>query len=137
MVPQAGFNFFYKKMTPKKTLDDVIEYAEKMRHYTHKKEWYYILDYLYQYRDSRKILRTDNIVSYFGNSPVVKIDKEYFAIGSYARKYTAWYCHRVKWQDISGNWSCDDDDTYVIDNYGKIICRLVGWDLREVYPEKE
>lgn len=95
------------------------------------------VEYLKQYRDSRNILKTENIIEYWGKLPVVKIKDHYYAVRDYIRDKRAWRCHRLKWSDISYQWSCEDDDNYIIDDNGTILYREVGWDLRKVYEDEK
>ena len=94
--------------------------------------WGSVRHYLEQYRDIRSIL-PDKHISYWGRLPVVQIGDRFFAVRNYVPDHRAWRCNRVAWSEIHNGWTCLDDDNYIIDNKGKIICREVGWDLREVY----
>ena len=90
------------------------------------------LYYLKEYRDCRKLLKTENIISYWGKLPVVKIKDHYYAVRDYIPDKQAWRCHRLRWSDISCQWSCDDDDNYIIDNNRNILFIETGWDRRRI-----
>ena len=89
---------------------------------------------LNEYRDSRKLIFDGRLVSYWGRLPVIKRGAEYYAVHDYVPKHEAWRCHRLTWDNRLGEWSCRDDDNYIIDKNGTLICKEVGWNLTEVYP---
>ena len=121
------------KGTGMRSLDEVVEDMELACSVNHhyNAEYSDVLHYLKQYRDIRSILPEKHI-SYWGSLPVVQIGDRFFAVRNYVPAHHAWRCDRVEWSETN-DWFCPDDDNYIIDNKGKIICREVGWDLREVY----
>ena len=88
------------------------------------------LYYLRQYLDARTILNDDRIISYWGRLPVIQIGKDYFAVRDYVKRHRGWRCHKLSADEFG--WYNDDDENYIIDKNGKIICKEYGWDLREV-----
>ena len=134
-----------------KTLDEVIKamafcteglcdgcpYEHEDRRFCEDAKCAQALHYLYEYRNSRKILKDDNVVAYFGRIPIVKLGNEYYSVREYVQKHKAWRCQRMEWSDQFGRWFVCDDDNYIINNGGNIICREVGWDLKEVYEDLE
>lgn len=125
-----------------KTLEELIEYAEKakdeftfMRDEDHAELWGSILRYLREYRDSRHLLRTDRIVAYWGPLPIIQLYDKYFAVRDYVPKHKAWRCNRMSWNDTICVWYCMDDENYIINNDGGLVCKEYGYDLTEVYPK--
>lgn len=123
-----------------RTLSELVDYAEKaevefdfMRDDESADLWGSIAKYLREYRDCRRLLYDDRVVSYWGRLPVIQLGKKYFAVRNYVAKHKAWRCHHVEWDKQTGEWYCNDDDNYIIDKHGILICREVGWDLKEVY----
>lgn len=88
-----------------------------------------VLYYLKQYQDARTILNDDRIISYWGRLPVVQIGKDYYAVRDYVKRHRGWRCHKLSADEFG--WYNDDDENYIIDRNGKIICKEYGWDLRE------
>lgn len=126
-----------------KTIDEVIEYvaereyrSDLMRDYEMHEIWVSILDYLHKFRDCRHLLQTDRIVAYWGPLPIIKLDDKYFAVRDYVPKHKAWRCNHMSWNEHLGCWYCADDENYIIDNNGVLICKEYGYDLREVYPDE-
>lgn len=125
-----------------KTIDELIEYAAEreyrsdlMRDYEMNEIWLSILKYLQEYRDCRHLLQTDRIVAYWGPLPIIKLDEKYFAVRDYVPKHKAWRCNRMSWDEVKGIWYCMDDENYIIDDSGGLVCKEYGYDLREVYPK--
>lgn len=123
-----------------KGLDEGIEYLERRLWMTwdteHQELWETILRYLREYRDSRKLLQTDRIVAYWGPLPIIKLQDQYFSVRDYVPKHKAWRCNRMNWNAEQDVWYCMDDENYIINNDGNLICKEYGYDLREVYPEE-
>lgn len=126
-----------------KTLDEVIALAEKQEEYFGwvrdselQDKWDAILHYLKELRNIRGIL-PDRLIGYFGRTPVVQIDGFYFGVREYDKLRGGWRCERVEESSITHDWVCTDDDTYIIDNSGKVLYRLVGWDLRREEYRRE
>ena len=94
------------------------------------------LRYLEEYRDSRKILKDDQIIGYWGKTPVTKIDGKYFAIGRYLPNEQAWRCSRVHWSDITRDYTPYDDEDYIIDNNREILFVETGWERRRIPYER-
>ena len=122
-----------------KTIEEGIEYLER-RLWTvwdteHQELWESILRYLREYRDSRKLLETDHIVAYWGPLPIIKLYDKYFAVRDYVPKHKAWRCNRMSWNSDKNVWYCMDDENYIINKDGGLVCKEYGYDLREVYPE--
>lgn len=87
------------------------------------------LAYLRQYQDARHILTDDRIVSYWGRLPVIKIGDEYYAVRNYVKRQRGWRCNKLSADEYG--WYTADDENYIIDKDGNIICKEYGWDLRE------
>ncbi len=122
-----------------RTIEEGIEYLER-RLWTvwdteHQELWESILRYLREYRDSRKLLETDRIVAYWGPLPIIKLYEKYFAVRDYVPKHKAWRCNRMSWNPDKDVWYCMDDENYIINNDGGLVCKEYGYDLMEVYPE--
>lgn len=122
-----------------RTIEEGIEYLER-RLWTvwdteHQELWESILRYLREYRDSRKLLETDRIVAYWGPLPIIKLYEKYFAVRDYVPKHKAWRCNRMSWNPDKDVWYCMDDENYIINNEGGLVCKEYGYDLRKVYPE--
>lgn len=122
-----------------RTIEEGIEYLER-RLWTvwdteHQELWESILRYLREYRDSRKLLQTDRIVAYWGPLPIIKLYDKYFAVRDYVPKHKAWRCNRMSWNPDNDVWYCMDDENYIINKDGGLVCKEYGYDLREVYPE--
>lgn len=123
------------------TLNQVVEMIEDI----HEHEWkengvkrvplmlfWDVLYYLRQYRDARQILVDDRVMSYWGRTPVIEIDGMHFAVRDYVARRKAWRCLHVEFSPITGDWTCEDDENYIISNDGKILYKEVGWRLEEV-----
>ena len=125
-----------------KNLDELIDYAEYaeerfdfLRDEKHTEIWASVGRYLREYRDSRKLLETDRIVAYWGPLPIIKLYDKYFAVRDYVPKHKAWRCNRMSWNPDKNVWYCMDDENYIINNDGGLVCKEYGYDLRKVYPE--
>lgn len=94
------------------------------------------LHYLKAYRDQQMLFSGHQPISYWGGKtrPIIQIDGEYFCVIDYTHKHDGcWRCIKVKpiGDGIFDGWTCCDDDNYLLDRTGKMICREIGWDLRE------
>lgn len=94
------------------------------------------IGYLEQLEDIRRSIFDRQIVGYFGRLPVTKVGDEFFAIRDYVPDYHAWRCLKVCISEITYNWSCDDDDNWIIDRDGNVLMKERGWDLRRVKPDE-
>ena len=94
------------------------------------------IGYLEQLEDIRRSIFDRQIVGYFGRLPVTKIGDSFFAIRDYVPEYHAWRCLKVAISTVNWEWTCDDDDNWIIDRDGNILMKERGWDLRIVRPDE-
>ena len=123
------------------TLDQVVEMIEDIHEHDWKENgvkqiplmlFWDVLYYLRQYKDARHILVDDGIIGYWGRTPVIQVGDQFFAVKYYVPRKHGWRCLHVAISPITNDWTCEDDENYIIDNTGKILCKEVGWRLEEV-----
>ena len=119
-----------------KPIHDVIEILKRAQADWKSETLDDAIAYLMQLEDMRRSIFDRDIVGYWGRMPVTKIGGTCYAIRDYVPKHRAWRCWPVEWSDIHDDWSPTDDDNWLIDRDGHIVCKERGWDLREVKPDE-
>lgn len=121
------------------TLEQLIGVYEKLvEHceYSEKTVDMETLRYLKMFRDMQEMIAGQKIITYWGglSHPVIKIGEDFFCIQDWTHKHDGcWRSVKIKpvGDGVFDGWFVCDDDNYLIDRNGRLICREIGWELRE------